>query len=147
MEHNICGQMVSAPFQLPPLLLLPLNLATFDFGLSFSPLPSPPSLRASLVQSHAQRPDPKKPEAPSLRRVLLPVAHPKNIPRLIQPPYCTHQPRAQWFSRPLATTCGSFSSSIAIISFSVLFLYRDIFLSMPRFVSIRELYLHFGGLI
>lgn len=37
MEHNICGQMVSAPFQLP---LLPLNLATFDFGLSFSPLPS-----------------------------------------------------------------------------------------------------------
>lgn len=145
MEHNICGQMVSAPFQLPPpLLLLPLNLATFDFGLSFSPLPSPPSLRASLVQSHAQRPDPKKPEAPSLRRVLLPVAHPKNIPRLIQPPYCTHQPRAQWFSRPLATTCGSFSSSIAIISFSVLFLHRDIFLSRRRFVSIEN-YIYISG--
>lgn len=37
----------SAPFQLPP--LLPLNLATFDFGLSFSPLASLSlSLSASL---------------------------------------------------------------------------------------------------
>lgn len=104
----------SAPFQLPP--LLPLNLATFDFGLSFSPLASL-SLSLSLlpfVQSHAQRPDPKKPEAPSLRRVLLPVAHPKNIPRLIQPPpYCAHQPRAQWFSPPLTTTCGASGSRAA----------------------------------
>ena len=81
---------------LPSPLHLP-NLATFDFGLSVSlvslsvPLSFPRSFSSlpscCLPSLNRTRSDPiqKSPRHP-LRRVLLPVAHPKNIPRLIQPP-------------------------------------------------------------
>lgn len=82
--HNICGQMVSVPLS----------------GPFFSPqsLPSPDSrspgyirFLASLLRAASRLSgDPiRKSSGHPLRaraRALLPVAHPKNIPRLIQPP-------------------------------------------------------------
>lgn len=81
--YNICGQMVSSPSS-APLPPSPFSVPSPD---SRSPVHSISGLPSSCCIASERRPDPKKLGAPSTSaRVLLPVAYPKNIPRLIQPP-------------------------------------------------------------
>lgn len=100
--HNICGQMVSVPLHTPPTLSRYLPAPTPFPVHSISGLPS------SCCIASERRPEPKKLGAPSTSaRVLLPVGHPKNIPRLIQPP-CAALINNVRSGSPLdsSTTCG-----------------------------------------